>query len=85
MIPADIDLISTLADLNAWGIRDYKIEAMCGLSEGRIAKIKCGATKSMIYANAARLYNLWFDEAIARGVTVPCETSSFQAVVETTT
>lgn len=78
-MPADIDYLGILADLNAWGIRDYKIEAMCGLPEGRVAKIKCGATKSMIYANAARLYNLWESEAIAHGIDVPRGTSSLQA------
>lgn len=85
MIPAHIDYLGVLTDLNAWGIRDYKIEAMCGLPEGRIAKIKCGATRSMIYANAARLYNLWESEAVSRGILVSRETSFLQAAVATTT
>lgn len=84
MIPAHIDYLALLADLNEWGIRDYKIEAICGLPEGRIAKLKCGATRDMVYPNAARLYNFWFDEAAARGIDVPRGTSSLQALSATT-
>lgn len=83
MIPAHIDFLSVLTDLNTWGIRDYKIEAICGMQKGHLAKLRCGAQRSMIYENAARLYNFWFDEATARNV--PHGTSSSQPLAETTT
>lgn len=85
MIPANIDYQSLISDLNRWGIRDYKIEAICGLPEGRIAKIKCGATKDMVYPNAARFYNFWWDEAVKRGYEVSHGTSSLQPLGATTT
>lgn len=84
MIPANLDYHQMIADLNGWGIRDYKIEAICGLPQGRIAKFKCHAQKSMIYENAARLYNFWHDEAVARDADVPHGTSSLQPLAETT-
>ena len=83
MIPANIDYLSVLADLNGWGIRDYKIEAICGLSKGHVAQLKCGDIREMKYPNAARLYNFWFDEAKARGVQVPHETSHSHTLGET--
>ena len=84
MIPAQIDYMALVNDLNGWGIRDYKIEAICGLNQGTIAKLKCRAQRSMVYENAARLYNFWHDEAVARGVHVPHGTSSSQSLPTTT-
>lgn len=84
MIPANIDYRAIIDDLNAWGIRDYKIEAICGLGQGRVSQLKCGWAKSMIYENAARLYNFWHDEAVKRGAMVPHETSTLQALTATT-
>ena len=62
MIPCQIDLVAILADLNGWGIRDYKIEAICGYSEGYISHVKAGRLVRMSYDRTARLYNFWFDE-----------------------
>lgn len=84
MIPANLDYMSLIGDLNDWGIRDSKIEAICGLNQGLIAKFKCRAQRSMIYENAARLYNFWHDEALAHGVHVPHGTSSSQPLPTTT-
>ncbi len=84
MIPANLDYLALLSDLNGWGIRDYKIEAICGLNQGLVAKLKCGAQRSMLYENAARLYNFWLDEAIARGAKVPHGASFPQALDATT-
>jgi hypothetical protein len=81
MIPANIDYQSLLADLNRWGIRDYKIEAICGLTVGHIAQLKCGSIKQMVYPNAARLYNFWWDEQQARD---PRETDSSHSLAATT-
>lgn len=84
MIPANLDYRQILADLNGWGVRDYKIEAICALSVGHLAKIKCGATKDMVYPNAARLYNFWLDERERHEEDASRETSSFQPLVATT-
>lgn len=84
MIPANLDYRQILADLNAWGVRDYKIEAICALPVGRLAKIKCGATKDMVYPNAARLYNFWLDERARRDEDGSRETSSLQSLNATT-
>lgn len=85
MIPANLDYLAILEDLNRWGIRDYKIEAICGLGQGRVSQFKCGWAKSMVYENAARLYNFWFDEAQRRGIDVSHGTSTLQALDATTT
>lgn len=84
MIPANVDYLALLGDLNRWGIRDYKIEAICGLGNGHVAQLKCGAIKDMKYRNAARLYNFWFDESLAHGEDVPCETSCSRTLPATT-
>lgn len=84
-IPANIDYLALIAELNSWGIRDYKIESICGLAEGRIAKFKCGAQRSMIYENASRIYNFWVDEALSRASRETMElASSLQALAATT-
>lgn len=57
MIPANIDHRQILQELNAWGLRDYKIEAICGFSVGYVAQLKSGNVKQMSYQRAARLYN----------------------------
>ena len=62
MIPANIDHRAIIAELNAWGLRDYKIEAICGFSVGYVAQLKCGNIEQMTYQRAARLYNFWCDE-----------------------
>ena len=85
MIPANLDYLAMLADLNRWGIRDFKIEAICDLNQGLVAKLKCGAQRSMHYENAARLYNFWHDEAIERGAHVPHCASNSQTLDATTT
>lgn len=84
MIPANLDYLDMVTQLNGWGVQDYKIEMICGLNKGLIAKLKCRAQRSMIYENAARLYNFWLDEALAHGVHVPHETSSSQPLPATT-
>ncbi len=84
MIPASLDYLAMITQLNDWGIRDFKIETICYLNRGHVAKIKCGAQRSMVYENAARLYNFWHDEAIARGVHVPHGTSFSQTLDATT-
>lgn len=61
-IPANIDHLAVIADLNAWGLRDYKIEAICGFSVGYVAQLKCGNITKMSYQYAARLHNFWEDE-----------------------
>lgn len=65
-IPANIDHLAILRDLNAWGLRDYKIEAICGFSIGYVAQLKCGNVKQMTYQRAARLHNFWVSEASER-------------------
>lgn len=62
MIPANIDHVQIIYDLNKWGIKDAKIEMFCGFSKGYVIHIKSGDVSQMIYARAARLYNFWFDE-----------------------
>ena len=62
MIPAMIDVMQVVCDLNAWGWRDSKIEVACGLGQGYIAQIRCGNIKEPGYSKAARLYNFWICE-----------------------
>lgn len=63
MIPAQIDAMAIVADLNAWGWRDFKIEIACGLSRGYVAQVRCGNVQEMAYSKAARLFNFWESEA----------------------
>lgn len=69
-IPANIDHVGIIAELNSWGWRDAKIELVCGFSQGYVLHIKAGDVKQMNYQRAARLYNLWFDEAKERDALV---------------
>ena len=62
MIPANIDQIHLIKDLNEWGINDYKLKEILGFSEGYIAQLKCGNITQMSYNKAARLYNFWYAE-----------------------
>ena len=62
MIPANIDHVEIIRDLNARGLRDYKIETICSFSVGYVAQLKCGNVKQMTYQRAARLYNFWLEE-----------------------
>lgn len=66
MIPACIDHQQILQDLNAWGLRDFKIEMICGFSVGYVSQLKCGNVEEMGYRKAARLYNFWYEEQRAR-------------------
>ena len=59
MIPAQIDTMQIVADLNAWGWRDYKIEIACGLGSGYIAQVRCENIREPAYGKAARLFNFW--------------------------
>jgi len=61
-IPALIDAMSIVADLNRWGVADYKIEMICGFSLGYLAQLKHGNIRVMGYPKAARLYNFWVGE-----------------------
>ena len=61
-IPANIDHVAIIKDLNRWGMRDAKIEMVCGFSQGYVIHVKAGRVQQMIYQRAARLYNLWFEE-----------------------
>jgi hypothetical protein len=79
MIPANIDHVSIVRDLNKWGIADQKVEMICGFSRGYIAHIKGGQVRQMLYQSAARLYNFWFEEHCKR---VPSE--SVQTLVLST-
>ena len=76
MIPALLDTSQILADLNAWGWRDQKIEVACGFSSGYIAQVRCRNVKSMSYARGARLYNFWVEERLTRFAreTLPIQT-----------
>lgn len=62
LIPASIDHLAILADLNRWGWLDAKIETYMGFSEGYVTKLKKGIVVQLRYDRAARLHNLWCDE-----------------------
>ena len=79
MIPANVDHVAIIGDLNAWGIADYKIEAICGFSIGYVNHLKTGGVRQMAYQRAARLYNFWFEERLARALAEPMD-----AALETT-
>lgn len=71
MIPANIDHVHIVGELNAWGIQDYKIEAICGFSIGYVNHLKTGGVRQMAYQRAARLYNFWFEEKGLRAIEIP--------------
>lgn len=62
MIPANVDHVEIIRDLNAWGIVDFKIEMICGLSRGYVSQLKNDPDIRMTYQLAARLYNFWHSE-----------------------
>jgi hypothetical protein len=62
MIPANIDHVGIIKNLNSWGIKDYKIEQILGYAHGYVAQLKCGNIEQMTYQRAARLYNFWEEE-----------------------
>lgn len=62
MIPVEIDVDGILRDLNAWGWRDQKIEAVCGFSDGYCAKLRAGPRPKRPYQYLARLHNFWESE-----------------------
>jgi hypothetical protein len=70
MIPANLDYVSIVEELNSWGIVDYKIEVICGFSQGYIRHMKAGTYQDMTYQRAARLYNFWAEERQDRGLDV---------------
>lgn len=69
-IPANIDHVAIIKDLNRWGIGDRKIEAICGFSDGYARHAKAGNFVEMGYQKAARLYNFWLDECRLRGLRI---------------
>lgn len=69
-IPANIDYLAIVEELNAWGLGDYKIEAICGFSQGYVGHMKNGRYHDMTYQRAARLYNFWCEERQLRGLEV---------------
>lgn len=92
MIPANIDYVALVEELNSFGIGDYKLELICGFSDGYIRHLKNGSYRDMTYQRAARLYNFWAEERKLRGlhvltVMVPMfggSTENNQALVATT-
>lgn len=62
MIPANVDHVGIVAELNGWGIADFKIEMICGFSRGYVSHLKTGGVQQMSYQLAARLYNFWDEE-----------------------
>lgn len=72
-IPANIDHVAIIEDLNRWGLRDAKIELVCDFSQGYVLAIKKGRVQQMLYQRAARLYNFWFDELAHRSQVEPIQ------------
>jgi hypothetical protein len=62
MIPANVDHVGIIQDLNAWGIADFKIEMICGFSRGYVCQLKKNPNIRMTYQLGARLYNFWDGE-----------------------
>lgn len=81
MIPANIDHAGIIEDLNRWGINDYKIEMICGMSKGHVHHLRSSGVQRMTYQLAARLYNFWYDE---RRLREPREVEGVQTVLATT-
>lgn len=71
MIPANIDIVAIIKDLNAWGLGDRKIEMICGFADGHITHIKAGRKGELGYSRAARLYNFWWEECKLHGKLIP--------------
>ena len=68
MIPVKIDVAQIVAELNAWGWLDFKIETCCGLGRGYISQVRCGNIKNPEYGKAARLFNFWEEQ---QGINAP--------------
>lgn len=62
LIPLEVDFRALVAGLNAAGIKDHKIEMLCGFSKGYVAQLRCGNIGRMSFNHGARLYNLWLVE-----------------------
>jgi hypothetical protein len=58
-------------DLNSWGWRDFKIDTVCGFTQGYVNQIRRGNIVEMSHTRAVRLYNFWEEEAASRGVQIP--------------
>ena len=67
MIPAYFDGKATLTELNALGLKDYKIELITGIRAGYISQVKCGNIKNPRYDICAKLYNLLEAERVSHG------------------
>jgi len=61
-IPANIDHVAIIKDLNRWGLLDAKIENICGFSQGYVSQLRAGRIRQMTYQRAARMYNFWVEE-----------------------
>lgn len=61
-IPAGIDHLEIIRELESWGWKGTKIECACGFSNGYVSQLKCGNITEMGYNKAARLFNLWESE-----------------------
>lgn len=70
MIPANIDYVAIIQELNGWGYGCFKIDTICGYSEGYTVKMLDGDFQNMTYPRAARLYNFWWEERQLRGLQV---------------
>jgi hypothetical protein len=70
VIPANIDYLALIGELNDFGIVDSKIEMICGLAQASVRHLKNGRYHDMTYQNAARLYNFWAGERQERGLDV---------------
>ena len=57
MIPETIDPLKLIAELNAAGWRDYKIEIACDLPVGYISNVKSRKVRNPRYEHAAALLN----------------------------
>lgn len=70
MIPPAIDVDQILADLNAAGWPDYKIEMACGFSRTYVAQLRRRQDREVLYKHGARLYNFWYDQTCMSPVNV---------------
>lgn len=61
-IPAGVDHLEIIRELETWGWKGTKIEAACGFSGGYVSMLKAGKIMEMSYNRAARLFNLWESE-----------------------
>lgn len=80
MIPESIDPLKLIAELNAAGWRDYKIEIACALPVGYISNVKSRKVKNPRYRHAAALMN-FHAENVSHG-TVNNQTEVFDVVAQ---